>query len=96
MNERVEKQRLHSLKALEDATPDCRERWAPGTIGFHELCDRSAVLANQVDELLQEHPATLVDPDLYALAATAVDALANFHQVVALQCCDATEGSRDE
>ena len=61
-------------------------QWVPGTMGFHELCDRSMVLSGQVFDLLVEHPAAVLDPELYALAHAAHNALWQLHRAASIKC----------
>lgn len=86
--EQHEKCRLVALEDLIESDPDWKTRWSPGSAGFHELCDRSMILVNQVYELLVEHPACFTDPELYTLAFEAFETLRQLNQAASLQCAE--------
>jgi hypothetical protein len=58
------------------------EQFKPGTMGCHELLDRTHLLAEFVEQQLQEHPACVANPEWYALAERAASALHELYQQV--------------
>jgi hypothetical protein len=59
-----------------------RQGHEPGTYGCHELLDRLALVANNLDDWVVSHPACLMNPDWYASAASALDTLWDLYQRV--------------
>ena len=62
--------------------PDWREPFAPGTFGGHELLDRLGLVSKLVDDAIVSHPACVQNPEWYALARRASEALADLYQQV--------------
>ncbi len=64
-------------------------RFRPGTFGCHELLDRTALLAGEIERLLINHPACAQDPTWYALAREAATALNELYQRIGARHLDA-------
>ena len=62
--------------------PNWLEQFKPGSLGCHELLDRTAFLAAAVYEQLAEHPSCVQNEEWFALASTAVAALNDLYQKV--------------
>jgi hypothetical protein len=78
---RLEQDRLDLLAQLGDEDgPDWEEQYRPGTMGCHELLDRTANLADAVEDLVQTHPSCIRNPEWFRLAALAVNALNELYQ----------------
>ncbi|MFO0892803.1 MAG: hypothetical protein U0790_27140 [Isosphaeraceae bacterium] len=83
-NDEVEAERLARLAEFEDlGAPESRDRFVPGSFGCHELLDRTALLANSVEEWLLGHPACLSHPDWYRLAQGAFATLDELYRRIA-------------
>lgn len=81
--EDVEQDRLRRLAELDaEEGPSWADQFKPGSFGCHELLDRTAMLADLVEERLLSHPACATDRDWYALADRAVSALRELYQRV--------------
>lgn len=65
-----------------DQGPGWADDFRPGTHGCHELLDRAGLFAAMLDRDLLRHPACVANPDWFALAAEAVDALHALYQRV--------------
>jgi len=50
--------------------------------GGHELLDRSHLISTMVDDFLVNHPAALLNPELYEQATKASKAVAKLYQMV--------------
>ncbi len=65
---------------------ECGPNWAtnhlPGSLGCHELLDRTSVIANLVEAHVLAHPACVQNAEWYELAERAVDALNELYQRV--------------
>jgi hypothetical protein len=59
-----------------------REQFRPGTFGSHELLDRTALLAANVEEFLLSHPACIQNKAWFTLAGQAVAVLQELYQQV--------------
>jgi hypothetical protein len=85
------RQKLVSELAAENG-PDWLANYAPGSFGCHELLDRALLAAEMVEHTLVDHPACAQNPDWYALAEQAMDALHSLYQRVgAAHLADATD-----
>jgi hypothetical protein len=78
--ERDRQERL--TEQLADEGPGWEERFKPGTFGCHELLDRTSRAAEAVARDLLEHPACFRDPEWYALADQAAEALNQLYQKI--------------
>jgi hypothetical protein len=78
-----EEERQQDLAELvADQGADWMEHFKPGSFGCHELLDRTSVLADLVITRVRSHPACIQDPEWYALADQAADALSKLYQSV--------------
>jgi len=77
----VERQRRELLRELDaDNEAGWMDRFKPGSFGCHELLDRTNLLVNMIEDNLLSHPSCALNPEWYALADQAVDALRNLYQ----------------
>jgi hypothetical protein len=77
----VEQERLERLAELsEGSAPDWMEQFKPGSLGCHELLDRSSTLAESIEHLLLNHPSCVIEPEWYALADRAAATLRELYQ----------------
>jgi hypothetical protein len=76
--ERERQQRIDEMAA--ENGPRWPDAFKPGSFGCHELLDRTMMAANIVDEYVLSHPACVQDPEWFALARQAADALAELYQ----------------
>ncbi len=53
-----------------------------GGFGGHELLDRTHLLSTMVDDFVLNHPAALLNPELYQQATKASRALGKLYQMV--------------
>ena len=67
---------------LHDEGPQLMEQFTPGTLGCHELLDRTAMMSDQLERFIVSHPACLQNPEWYALARQAADSLHNLYQKI--------------
>ena len=77
----VERDRLRQAAAL---AAESGEGWVdgfrPGSLGCHELLDRTALLADVLERHLLSHPACVANPEWYRLAEQAAAALRELYQ----------------
>ncbi len=78
--EKLRQERLCELTA--ENGPGWQEQYKPGSFGCHELLDRTAQAATCVEQFVLDHPACISNPDWFALAERAVDALNELYQRV--------------
>lgn len=84
-----ERQRLaEDLSA--DQGPDWVEQYKPGAFGCHELLDRTALVADLVEQYILTHPACVQNKDWYALAEQAVVTLRELYQQIGAEHLDDT------
>ncbi|WP_422931435.1 hypothetical protein [Singulisphaera sp. PoT] len=81
----IEVQHRHDLaRALDQFNAaDVRElsrRFGPGTRGMHELWDRLHVLNDNWHDFVVEHPACLLDPELYEEASRIGELIGRLYQ----------------
>src|SRR5262249_28976770 len=73
-------------KLAAELAGDAGENWAeenrPGTFGCHELLDRTALLAQLVDQQIRTHPACVANAEWFQLADRAAAALAELYQQI--------------
>ena len=62
---------------------------APGTYGCHELLDRTYLVSNMVESYVLTHPACVQNPQWFALAQRASDALQDLYQRISAEHLDA-------
>ena len=74
------------LRRADELTADSGERWAdeylPGTVGCHELLDRTALLSDLLERHILDHPACVANAAWYRLAEQAAAALCELYQQV--------------
>jgi hypothetical protein len=80
----LEDERQQKLaEAREDREPVPLEKtFGPGSLGYHELLDRSYMLMDNWETFIATHPTTLLDPERYRKAQEIADAMAAFYQLV--------------
>src|SRR3954470_18769073 len=79
----VEQERQRQLAELRaDSGADWQEQYRPGSFGCHELLDRTALVADLVDQHLLAHPACVANPAWYKLAEQVVNALHELYQKI--------------
>jgi hypothetical protein len=82
----LEKTRKAGLKAaVKDSGLDrkaFKSMFELGGFGGHELLDRSHLISTMVDDFLLNHPAALLNPELYEQATKASKAIARLCQMV--------------
>ncbi|MBB4287863.1 hypothetical protein [Roseospira goensis] len=78
----------------EDLDP---EKFQPGSYGCHEALHMASFLMESVDGSVLEHPAVVLNPEWFALAAQAHDALFALYQAIGaahLDAPDVSDGNR--
>jgi hypothetical protein len=74
------------LRAAEELAADIGPNWAdayrPGSFGCHELLDRAALVSGLIERDILGHPACVANPEWYALAEQAAEALRQLYQRV--------------
>jgi hypothetical protein len=82
----VEKTRKADLKAaIKESGLDrkaFKSMFDLGGFGGHELRDRSHLISTMVDDFLLNHPAALLNPELYEQATKASRAVAKLYEMV--------------
>jgi hypothetical protein len=79
----IEQERLRQAAELAaDSGNDWVSAYAPGSFGCHELLDRTALLADLVEQQIQTHPACVAHAEWYRLAERAAAALRDLYQQV--------------
>ena len=58
------------------------ERFGPGTIGNHELLDRTHLVLAMWSQFVREHPSCYSDASLYRMASQIESMMADFYQTV--------------
>ena len=76
--EQERQQLLDELAA--DHGPSWVEQYEAGSLGCHELLDRTALAADMVDRYVRTHPACVQNREWFALAEQAVTALQELYQ----------------
>src|SRR5262245_28793847 len=78
----LERERQRLLDELKEEGSDWAERYKPGSLGCHELLDRTALFAEMAEQCVVSHPASVLNPEWYSLAAQAVAILSDLYQRV--------------
>ena len=73
----------------EEQGEDWQSLNAPGTYGCHELLDRTYLVSNMLDSYVLTHPACVQNPQWFALAQQASDALHDLYQRISAVHLDA-------
>lgn len=83
--DQIEADRRARLEKLDRDNPDdpCwRAHFGPGSFGCHEALHTASILQAVVEENLVDHPAVVLDPEWFALASRASEALAALYQAI--------------
>jgi hypothetical protein len=75
-----ELRREHIEELNEESEGDWAADNAPGSIGCHELLDRTSMLADSVERFVVSHPACVRDPEWFSLAQQAANSLQELYQ----------------
>ncbi len=67
---------------IADHGPQWTEQYKPGSFGCHELLDRTAMIADTLEQYVLAHPACVQNKEWFALAEQAVTALRELYQRV--------------
>jgi len=74
------------LRRADELAAESGSGWAdefrPGTVGCHELLDRTALFSDMLQQHILDHPACVANPAWYRLAEQAVSALYELYQQV--------------
>jgi len=62
--------------------PAWADQFRPGSLGCHELLDRSLLTAEFVEQTVLNHPACIQNPEWFELASRAVMALHELYQAI--------------
>ena len=87
LNTEQERQQLIDAFSA-DHGPDWAQQAKPGSFGCHELLDRTALVADMLEQYILTHPACVQNKDWYALAEQAVLALRELYQQVGAEHLD--------
>lgn len=63
-------------------------QYAPGSFGCHELLDRTALVADALEQQVLSHPSCVRDPEWFALAQQAVATVRELYQRVGAEHLD--------
>jgi hypothetical protein len=69
-------------EALQDEGEGWEKKWQPGSLGCHELLDRTSIAEAFVCEHIIDHPSLISNPEWFELAVTAMNALHNLYQAI--------------
>ncbi|KJU83567.1 hypothetical protein MBAV_004236 [Candidatus Magnetobacterium bavaricum] len=75
----IQDQCLQSFQSNEDNEQSSKQ-YQPGSFGCHELLDRTAFIANIIEDYLLNHPSCTKNKDWYSLAERAAAALHELYQ----------------
>ena len=79
----AESQRQEAIAERQmESGPDWDKGFEPGTLGGHELLDRTYLILNLIEQHLLDHPSCLRDPSWFATAERAAAALRELYQDV--------------
>jgi hypothetical protein len=78
----AEQERQRSLAERDAEEPGWRARYAPGTFGCHEALHMTSVFADTIGFRLLDHGAIIQNPEWYALADRAFQALGDLYQAI--------------
>lgn len=98
VNESVDREQTRQNKADEiaaDQGTNWHVQFAPGSFGCHELLDRVARAAEQIERDLLEHPACIANGEWYGLADEAATALHELYQRIGALHLGADAGGLD-
>jgi hypothetical protein len=81
--EQTRQERIHAIIDRRDySSAEMEEKFAPGSYGCHEALHVASMLEALVDERLCDHPAVLLNPEWFALAKKAQEALFALYQAI--------------
>ena len=92
----IEQERLRQAAELaSDSGKDWAAAYSPGSFGCHELLDRTALLAGQIEQQIQTHPACVANAEWFLLAEQAGAALRELYQQIGAEhlAIDESKGS---
>lgn len=78
----TEQERQQLIDEFNADSPDWAEQAKPGSFGCHELLDRTALVADTLEQYILTHPACVQNKEWFALAHQAVVALRELYQQV--------------
>jgi hypothetical protein len=78
----TEHERQQLIDKFNTDSPDWAEQAKPGSFGCHELLDRTALVADLLEQYILTHPACVQNQDWYALAQQAVVTLRELYQQI--------------
>lgn len=79
----LREERKQLIKELiADHGPDWETQYRPGSLGCHELLDRTSLLVDTVDRFVLSHPACVRNEEWFVLACEAVRILNELYQRV--------------
>jgi hypothetical protein len=84
----TEHARQQLIDELNADSPDWAEQAKPGSFGCHELLDRTALVADTLEQYILTHPACVQHKDWYVLAEQAVLALRELYQQIGAEHLD--------
>jgi hypothetical protein len=92
----IEQERARQAAELEaDSGADWAREYRPGSFGCHELLDRTALLADMVEQQIQTHPACVANAEWFLLAEQASAALRELYQQIGAEHLGADESSAE-
>jgi hypothetical protein len=89
LNTEQERQQLIDTFSA-DHGPDWAQQAKPGSFGCHELLDRTALVADMLEQYILTHPACVQNKDWFALAEQAVVSLRELYQQIGAEHLDDT------
>jgi hypothetical protein len=79
----IEQERARQAAELAaDGGTEWSQDYRPGSFGCHELLDRTALLADMVEQQIQTHPACVANAEWFLLADQAAAALRELYQQI--------------
>ncbi len=67
---------------IADQGPEWETRYTPGSVGCHELLDRTSLVMDTLDRFVLSHPACVQNEEWFALAHHAATMLGELYQKV--------------
>ena len=93
----VEQDRQNQLRQLiAESGEDCLEEYRPGSVGCHELLDRTALLADMLERHILGHPACIARQDWYLLAEQAAAGLRELYQQIGAEHLEVANPGAEE
>lgn len=84
--EELREQHVEELEA--EFGPEWEKMHQPGSVSCHELLDRTAMMADNVEKFIVSHPACVRNKEWFALAERAAAALHDLYQRVGTEHLD--------